>query len=202
MAKIIIGFIIIGALATATVVGFSFSGKNGDTQKSALPAYLRSLGYEADVKYATFRGHQSQNISAEKDKANVLVQIVSGVKDDAAPEILEQLRAPVLDAQQDIVMFNPYIAEEVTLRVPEELKPVKKETKIQGASIGYYLTHANAIFSMMVYSEPEVRYKGLFATYFCPSNNTAYKTEIYYPAEEEFDEEKALNLFSSLYCSG
>jgi len=42
----------------------------------------------------------------------------------------------------------------------------------------------------------------LFSAYFCENNNTAHKLEIYYPAEEEFDEEKALNLFSSLYCSG
>ena len=81
------------------------------------------------------------------------------------------------------------------------LKPIKKEVTIQGQTVPYYLVHANIIISLRVYAETEVRYKGLFASYFCENNNTAYKLEIYYPLKEEFNEEKAINLFSSLFCT-
>jgi len=201
MLKIVFIFVIIIALGTAALLALNLRGETAEQPTSALPGHLRSLGYEVDVKDVTFRGHQSQNISAEKDETSVLVQAVSGVEEDTAQKILEELHAPVLETQKDISTFNPYIAQEVTLSVPEALRPVKKETTVQGASIDYYLVNTNAIFSMMIYSEPEVRYKGLFTTYFCPEDNMAHKLEIYYPAQDDFDEERALNVLSSLYCT-
>jgi hypothetical protein len=32
-------------------------------------------------------------------------------------------------------------------------------------------------------------------------DNMAHKLEIYYPAQDDFDEERALNVLSSLYCT-
>ena len=47
----------------------------------------------------------------------------------------------------------------------------------------------------------QVVLKKLFTTYFCPEDNMAHKLEIYYPAQDDFDEERALNVLSSLYCT-
>jgi len=196
MSKTVFIFIVVIALLAAALLVFNF------LQKTDPPNKLSSLGYDVEIKDVTFRGYESQNISFEKDKEKVLMQTVDNVERDMVKKILTELTAPVLDANKDTTMFNPYIAQEVTLSVPEELKPLKKETIINGQTVDYYLIHANVIFSMMIYSEAEVKYRGLFSAYFCENNNTAHKLEIYYPAEEEFDEEKALNLFSSLYCSG
>jgi len=167
-----------------------------------LPGQLRSMGYEVEIKDVTFRGYESQNISATKGEEKVKVQIVSNIDQNKADGILEGLTALILDANKDITIFDPYTAQEVTLSVPEEFKPLKRETTIYGRTVAYYLTHANIIFSLRVYSEPEVRYSGLFAAYFCENTKTAHKLEIYYPSEEKFDEENATNLLSSLYCSG
>ena len=196
MSKTVFIFIVAIALIAAALLVFNLS------QKTGLPNKLSSLGYDVEIKDVTFRGYESQNISFEKNKEKVLMQTVSNVAENKSSEVVAELTAKVVDAQNDITIFDPYQEQQVTLSVPEELKPLKKETIINGQTVDYYLTHANVIFSMMVYSEAEVKYRGLFSAYFCENNNTAHKLEIYYPAEEEFDEEKALNLFSSLYCSG
>lgn len=196
MPKIMLILTAIAAMFVAVLLFLNFSAK------AVLPGQISQLGHEVEIKDVTFRGYKSQNISFEKDEAKVLMQTVNNVERDMVKKILAELTAPIVDAKKDTTIFNPYIAQEVTLSVPEELKPLKKETTIRGQTVDYYLVYANVIFSMMVYSEAEVRYKGLFAAYFCENDNTTRKLEIYYPAEEEFDEEKALNLFSSLYCSG
>lgn len=195
MLKIVL---ILGVIAAILAVVLLFLNFNAKTD---LLGQLRSMGYETKVKEVTYRGYESKNISAEKDGEKVLIQTVNNVKKDKVGEILTELTTPVVDASKDISVFDPYTAQEVTLNVPEELKPIKKEVTIQGQTVPYYLVHANIIISLRVYAETEVRYKGLFASYFCENNNTAYKLEIYYPLKEEFNEEKAINLFSSLFCT-
>lgn len=195
MSKTIFIFSVVVALVVAVLLFLNFSVKIN------LPDQLSKLGYTVEIEDVTFQGYKSQKISAEKGGEGVLIQTVSTVEENMAGKILEKLAGSVMDAKSDIIIFDPYTTTETELRVPEDLKPVKKETIIRDQSVSYYLVYANVIFSMRIYSEAEVRYRGLFATYFCGNDNTAYKLEIYYPVEEKFDEEKALNLFSSLYCS-
>ena len=166
-----------------------------------LSSQLRSLGYDVEIRETTFRGYESQNISADKNGERLRIQTVNNVEKDKIDDILAELALPIVDAQKDIIIFDPYTGQEITLSVPEQLKPLKKETTIEGQTVEYALVHANIILSMRVYSEVEIRYRGLFATYFCKNDSKAYKLEMYYPAKEEFNEEKATNLFSSLYCS-
>jgi len=193
MFKIILPLIIV-LLAAGLFMAFNF------LQKTDHPGQLLSLGYDVKVREVTLKKYASQEITAERGREKIKVQLVSNVPKEKAEEVLAELKAPLLEGQKELTLFDPYTATELTLSIPEELRPVEKETIIGGRSVTYYLLHANIILSLRVYSEIEVKYRGLFATYFCPSDNTAYKTEIYYPVEEEFDEEKALNLLSSLYC--
>jgi len=194
MQKILLIFIVIAILVTIVFVSLNFSAKPN------LSSQLRSLGYEVKMKETTFRGYKSQNISAERDGKKVLVQTVNNVKRDTVQKTLAEFTAPILDAKKDITIFDPYTAQEVTLIVPEDLKPLEKETTINGQSIEYYLVNANIIFSLRVYSQVEIRYRGLFAIYFCENNNTIRTLQIYYPIEEGFNEEQAVNLLLALYC--
>ena len=196
MSKIVFIPIVVVALGVVALLVFNF------TQKTDLLGKLHSLGYgyTVEIKEIAHKGYTSRSILAQDDARRMRVQTINNVEQDKVGEILAELTAPVLDAEKDIAVFDPYTRQEATLSVPEEFKPLKKETTIRGQTVPYYLAHANIIFSMMVYSEVEVMYRGLFATYFCDNDKTAYKLEIYYPIFEEFDEEKALHLFSSLYC--
>jgi len=187
-------FLTAAALLAAALVLAALLAKAED-----LPSRLRYLGYGVEVKNVTFQGHESQNISAKKDKENIFLKIVKDVEKDSAPELLKKLEEPIENAQNEFTLSDPYTGKERTSSIPKELRPKKEETNIKGESLGYYLVYANGIFSLKIYSAEEPRYQGLFSTYFCENKKTAYKLEIYHPIGD-FDLKGALKVLSSLFC--
>ncbi len=167
--------------------------------RTDIPGQLSKLGYQVEVKEATFQGYDSQKISAEKDNEKVLLQIVKDVKKDSSIEILKNLESPIESAQKTKIISDPYTGKKRELSVPEELKPIQEEKIIEGKPVIYYIIYANEIFSLRIFSEAEAKYKGLFLVYFCDNKKSAYKLEIYYPIED-FNKERAVNTLSSLFC--
>lgn len=167
--------------------------------KNDIPSLLSSLGYDVEVKDVTFRGYNSQKISASKDSEKILLQIVKDVERDSSSEVFKELKSPIESAQRKLIILDPYTGKERELSVPEKLKPVKEEIIIKGESVIYYLVYVNEIFSLKIFSETEVRYKGLFSTYYCPKKKAVYRLEIYYDLEK-FNKEKAVDVLSLLFC--
>jgi len=102
MSKTVFIFIVVIALLAAALLVFNF------LQKTDPPNKLSSLGYDVEIKDVTFRGYESQNISFEKDKEKVLMQTVSNVAENKSSEVVAELTAKVVDAQNDITIFDPY----------------------------------------------------------------------------------------------
>lgn len=160
---------------------------------------LQSFGYRVNAQYSTFRGFDSQKISAAKDDRQV---ILLAVKEATGPDesgVITQLNEPLQSILQKVIITDPYTGRQQELSVPESLKPVKEEIVIKGIPVTYYVVYANKIFSMKIFSQAEAVNKGLFSTYYCPNTKTAYQLEIFSGAAN-FNKQEQTSLLSSLYC--
>lgn len=167
--------------------------------RTDIPKFLKSLGYDVEIRDIIFQDYDSQKISAKKNSEKILLQIVKNVEKDSSDEILKKLEIPIESAQKDIIVFDAYSGAEKELSVPDELKPVKKEIVIEAEPLVYYVVYLNEILSLRILSEVEVKYKGLFTSYYCSEEKVVYALQVYYDIED-FDEEKAINVLSSLFC--
>lgn len=172
---------------------------NSFSDEPSIANQLASSDYEVEVREVTFLGYESQNISAKKENENVFIKVVENVEKESAEQILKRLEEPIENAQKVVTLFDPYVGEERTLSVPEKMRPQKEKLDVGENFIEYYSVYTNEIFSLRIFSETEANYKGLFSVYFCDNESKAYRLEIYYPIED-FNEGKAVDVLSSLFC--
>ena len=101
----------------------------------------------------------------------------------------------VVKTQRNFTVLNPYVGTISELSVPENLKPVAETTSINGKSVTYYVVHTNEIFSLQVFSESEVKFKGLISVHYCEIEKTVYNLEVYFKLED-FDKKMAVDVLS------
>jgi len=184
--------ILITAIITAVVfISIIFLTRERDTMD--IENLLLSMNYNVEIfKEVSYQGYDSEKIFAQKDNESILLRIVKNIEQDSQKEVLEMLNHEIYESQRNLTVFFPYIGQEMTLSIPEEFRPVKKETEDKHV---YYIVNANEIFSLKTFTESEIAYKGLFSTYYCENESKAYRLEVYHDAAD-FDEDRALYLLS------
>jgi len=186
---IIISFIIV----LLVLIMFSFS------KPKDILSQLEADYKIVDVKETTLLDYESQKIFATTDDEKILLQIVKNVKQDSLVEVFKELTNKISETNKKFTYFDPYIAKTMEYKIPDKFKPVKEETMINNKRIPYYLVNANEIFSILVFSEEQVEFKGLISFYYCKKGANTYALEIYYD-KKEFDKNDALATLNSLFC--
>lgn len=160
---------------------------------------LKSLGFNTETTNVTFQNYKAQKISADKGDEHVILEITKNVRKDSSNTILKDLVKPVESIQQNVVITDPYSGSQTELKIPDTLKPTKKEIAMSNSSLTYYVVYVNEIFSLKIFSEKEAKFKGIFTAYYCPEKNTAYRLEIFNNING-FDENSELDLVGNLFC--
>jgi len=159
---------------------------------------IKALGYQdVIIRSVTFKGYESEKISASKNNSNIFLQVVKNVTSDS-DSLLEKFRSNVIDSQKNLTVYDPYSGKIKEFQVPEEIKTVKEEIRINDKLVAYYLVYVNEIFSPVI-SKNETKFKGLISMYYCEREKTVYNLEIYFDYEK-FDKNKAFDILRLLFC--
>ena len=110
---------------------------------------------------------------------------------------MEKLESEITAVDEKRVYFNPYEGKNVEYSVPDELKYIKEETLREDLPQEYYIVNANDIFSYFIFSEDQIRFRGITSVFSC--KNTVYKVDIFSEVAS-FNKDELLDELSNLYC--
>lgn len=164
-----------------------------------LGSFLKLQGYDLKTKEATFRNHKSQKITGDKAGEHFILLEVKNVNSDSAGQILDELLAPIIDANSGLTISNPYSGTQTQLSTPKGYEPIQKSLNLNGVETTYYRVFSNEIYSLRIFSATEAKYEGVFAVYYCTNNNSAYRFEVYNNIGK-VNEESALETLKNIYC--
>lgn len=162
-------------------------------------ARLQSGYKNVEIKETALLGHDSQKALASAGSKKILLKVVRNVNQDSLADVFKELANKISETNKKFTYFDPYLAKTIEYRIPDKFRPIKEETVINNKEIPYYLVNANEIFSILVFSENQIEFKGLISFYYCKKESNAYALEVYYD-KEGFDKNDALATLNSLFC--
>ena len=151
----------------------------------------------AEVKKSTFLNYSSQKITASSTDKKILLQIVEAIDTKDLSNIMKKLEDEITAVDEERVYFNPYEGENVVYSVPDEFKYIREKTSKDGLPQHYYIVYGNDIFSYFIFSEEQIRFKGIASVFSCKNN--VYKIDIFSEVDS-FNKDELLNELANFYC--
>ena len=190
--KKLIFVLIVASLSILAIVVF-IKNREHNNVLSKIKANFENV----EVKKSTFLNYSSQKITASSTDKKILLQIVEAIDTKDLSNIMKKLEDEITAVDEERVYFNPYEGENVVYSVPDEFKYIREKTSKDGLPQHYYIVYGNDIFSYFIFSEEQIRFKGIASVFSCKNN--VYKIDIFSEVDS-FNKDELLNELANFYC--